>query len=79
MTLSKKKVEWPARIFHCELEEALKKALGDKYSINGVAKLIDVTPITFRRILNGCNVSLENAMKLAKLARLPIYEIWRLK
>lgn len=71
--------EWPPRIFDTKVEAMLRKKLGKHYSVNNVAQFLGVTPVTMRKILKGCTISLENAMKLAELLGTDIKSIWKLK
>jgi len=71
--------EWPPRLFETKVEAMLRKKLGVDYSVNNISHYLDVTPVTMRKILKGCTISLENAMKLAELLGKDIKEIWKLK
>jgi hypothetical protein len=75
----RRNLDWPPKIFNCSLEELLQKKLGNDYSVNGIASLIEITPLTMRRILAGGGVTLENAMRLSVLAGKKIEEIWVLR
>lgn len=70
---------YPPVVFDCKLEAELMKQLGGDYDPHKVAKQLQLTPLTFNRILSGCGVKLENALKLAKLVGKTVDELWKLR
>jgi hypothetical protein len=71
--------DYPPVVFTCGLEAELKRQLGDAYDPDVVARQVQLTPLTFNRILRGCGVKLENALRLSKLVGKSVDELWRLK
>lgn len=61
--------------FRCEV---LKEKLNG-VSAESVARYLGVVPLTVKNILRGESVSLENALKLAKLVEMPVEELWELR
>ena len=66
---------YPPRIFRTRLDELITEhQLDDAW----LAEFLGVVPITARRIREGKDLKLSEAIKLAKFFHEPIEKIWRL-
>lgn len=71
---NKPEAAYPPRILRCKIKE-----LPDAPSYLVVAEFLKIAPITAIRLLQGTEVKLSQALKLAKLLGKPIEQLWEEK
>lgn len=73
-----KKLEYPPRVFKVKFgndQEDAKLVI----TPDDVARLLRITPVTARRIVEGCDLKLSDAFKIANRLGLTIEDLWSLR
>ena len=76
--LRKKPEKYPPRKFRAHLRE-LREAHPDKPSVEVLAEILQVTPLTMARIEDGIDLKLSHALRLAKVFDQTVEQIWEMK
>lgn len=71
--LQGQRVEYPPRIF---TSTVLAKMQRKKVARKELAAFLGITPLTMARIEKGCDLKLSYAIKLARLFKCPVEELW---
>jgi hypothetical protein len=66
---------YPPRVFHTKLDELLtERHLDDAW----LCRFLNVVPITAKRIRQGTDLRLSDALRLARHLKVPVETIWQL-